>query len=150
MKKRKRHYLYKRRRAQYGEEAHNIRREGGRVATKETGPLRSFGGHRKTIVRLEFTTLGAPSPRVPLESTWSARPPWNGWVGVRLRKLPLRAARKPPLRRTSTEPLSSWVQAGRSWVIHEGLCLSHTHPRITSVTSVDHLGRRQVPPPLIL
>ena len=53
-------------------EAHNIRREGGRVATKETGPLRSFGGDRKTIVRLEFTTLGAPSPRVPLESTWSA------------------------------------------------------------------------------
>ena len=26
------------------------------MATKETGLLRSFGGNRKTIVRLEFTT----------------------------------------------------------------------------------------------
>ena len=65
MKKRKRHYLYKRRRAQYGGEAHNIRREGGRVATKETGLLRSFAGDRKTIVRLEFTT-GSSFPQGPL------------------------------------------------------------------------------------
>ena len=55
----------KRRRAQYGVEAHNIRREGGRVATKETGLLRSFAGDRKTIVRLEFTT-GSSFPQGPL------------------------------------------------------------------------------------
>ena len=105
----------KRRRAQYGVEAHNIRREGGRVATKETGLLRSFGGDRKTIVRLEFTTLGAPSPRVPLESTWSARPPWNGWVGVRLRKLPLRAARKLPLTLAPSLFPAEFKPAGRAW-----------------------------------